>query len=160
MCSKNNVSSARKWKTKQVLKFPSWNNIEKITSKILFSQEKKFLRLLPKYHRAIVLPKQHIVQFGRPFATNITTISPATPPTPQSPEPLSREPPFCYVFCRREDQQCEVCGRCEELPVGCNPTQNERIPQFAQPLCVPLNCWFQKAILSYFIFSGMFTKTG
>ena len=26
--------------------------------------------------------------------------------------------------------------------------------------CVPLNCWFQKAILSYFIFSGMFTKTG
>ena len=83
----------------------------------------------------MVLPKQHIVQCGWPFATNTTTISPATPPTPQSPQPLSREPPFCYVFCRREDQQCEVCGRCEELPVGCNPTRNERIPQFVQPLC-------------------------
>ena len=36
----------------------------KIASKILFPNEKVFLRLQPKYHRAIVLYKQHIVQWS------------------------------------------------------------------------------------------------
>ena len=35
-CSKNNVSSAGKWKAKQVLEFSSLNNIGKIASKIFF----------------------------------------------------------------------------------------------------------------------------
>ena len=43
---------------------------------------------------------------------------PPQPPTtttspPPSPRPPSRRPPFCYMYCRREDH-CEVCGRCEE----------------------------------------------
>ena len=48
--------------------------------------------------------------------------SPTPPkPTPPSPRPLSRQPPFCYVLCKREDH-CEVCGRCQELCIdhrGC-----------------------------------------
>ena len=40
------------------------NEQKKIASKILFSHEKVVLLLYPKYHRAIVLHKQHIVQRG------------------------------------------------------------------------------------------------
>ena len=55
-----------------------------------------------------------------------TTTSPIPLPPP-SPRPLSRRPPFCYVYCRREDH-CEVCGRCEELCIdhrGCNCVRDD-----------------------------------
>ena len=62
-CSKKQCFQCRKMKSETSFQVFFLKKHRKIASKILFSHEKVFLRLQPKYHRAIVLHKQHILHW-------------------------------------------------------------------------------------------------